>query len=233
MNNINTNQAETINNPSQNINLDPIEPEIIAPKNAKGKNIFTVKQLTLILTYLIQGLGTNHILAQAKQLEMPLHHKTLKEVENSNRQFIEYHKNELQKKLIYNQESKYKDTIKKFLITSNRALDKITDKKLDESSASALATVAGISIDKFSVATGGASEVVHVKFPDRQAMIDYIKGNAIKPPTTVKPAIPDVIDADTVESKSKHNANVNANLTKVNEVCKRKLGKPSTVKKRK
>ena len=75
------------------------------------------------------------------------------------------------------QEEEYSEVIGGFLHTSRRAIEHITDDKLKESSAAQLAMVSGITIDKFHVATGGASEVVQVKFTDRASMLDYIRGN--------------------------------------------------------
>lgn len=64
----------------------------------------------------------------------------------------------------------------KLLGIANMAADSLTKEKISVQSGAAIATTLAICIDKMQLLTGGPTASVHMRFPDRAAMLAYVKG---------------------------------------------------------
>lgn len=128
-----------------------------------------------VISYLIEGLSENQIVKNMKTDNIIISKSTVNNIYNQNKTDIINIKKENRKILLENDNEKYKSVVSGFLDVSRRALAHITDRKLKESSGAALATISGISVDKHTIATGGVTERVEVKFKNRSSMLEYIQ----------------------------------------------------------
>ena len=154
-----------------------ISKKLPSSKKRKTKTHLTEQIKTSVISLLIEGLSMRSIESKLKERNINISHETVRLIKNKNLTHIANVKKKNREELLKSDNDKYKEVVSGFLDVSRRAVKHITDAKLNESSGAALATIAGISIDKHTIATGGATERVEIKFKDRSAMVDYIKGS--------------------------------------------------------
>lgn len=150
--------------------------------NHKKKNKTHLTELitTNIISLLIEGLSLRQVMIRLKMNNINISYVTIHNVKHNNLTYINNIKKRNREIQLENDNEKYKKVVSGFLDVSRRAVAHISDKKLEQSTGVALSTIAGISIDKHTLATGGATERVEVKFKNRASMVDYIKGNKKK-----------------------------------------------------
>lgn len=144
----------------------------------KTKTHLTEQIKTNIISLLIEGYSVREVTRRLKKNNTAIiSYQTVQNVKQKNLTHIDKVKKQNREDLLKSDNEKYKEVVSGFLDVSRRAIKHITDQKLKDSSGAALSTIAGISIDKHTVATGGVTDRTEVKFKNRSAMIGYIKGN--------------------------------------------------------
>lgn len=142
----------------------------------KTKTYLTEQIKTNVISLLIEGLSLRQVTKQLRLTGVNISYGTIKVLKDKNITHINKIKKENKEMLLETNNEKYKKVVEGFLDVSRRAVKHITDEKLNESSGAALATIAGISIDKHTIATGGVTERIDVRFKNKTSMLDYIKG---------------------------------------------------------
>jgi len=149
-----------------------------SPKQITKKKIKThidEKTKTLVISLLIQGLSLRHVSQKLTEANIKLTHEAIRHIKIKNLAHIDKVKKENREIMLETDNEKYKKVVSGFLDVTRRAVNHITDKKLEESSGAALATIAGIMTDKHALASGGPTDRVEIKFKSKGDMLDYIR----------------------------------------------------------
>jgi len=146
------------------------------------------------ISLLIEGLSERDI-----ALRLNISNATVNNIHKANITDISNNKKEIKETSLKSNQSKLTNIANKMIDIAGECQTNITNKKLKDCSAPQIATTLGIVIDKYNILTGNATQVMEVKFKDRNSMVDFIKGN--KPVESVKIAhIPQQSETHTTSS---------------------------------